>query len=255
MNLPLTNTTIVVTRPLPQAQQTQAKLTQLGARVLSCPTLEITYPDEEKTTLALFKQINQFDHAIFISANAVKYALHYLDSDPTPLKQLTLWSIGKQTQAALQQTGLGSHSPAQGFTSEDLLQLPALQQVKGERFLLIRGQGGRALLADTFQQRGAILEHAIVYQRKRPTHCAFTPEQLSYAIDIVCVTSVESLNNLITLWSHPIPLITIPLVAGSQRIARYAKQCGFQQVIIAQDPSDKAMTHALLNWKRNNPND
>ncbi|WP_275576186.1 uroporphyrinogen-III synthase [Aquitalea magnusonii] len=55
--------------------------------------------------------------------------------------------------------------PTAGSDSEALLALPQLADVAGQHWLIVRGQGGRALLADTLCARGAQVSLAEVYQR------------------------------------------------------------------------------------------
>lgn len=250
MTLDLTNTTVVVTRPREQASQIQAALIQQGAQVWLCPTLEIAPPDYEEQATQVLQQLESFQSAIFISRNAVQYALHYLGSQQQKLKQLTLWAIGKQTALALEQAGFQAHSPEQGFTSEDLLALPEWQTLQKQRILLVRGQGGRKTLANTIAARGGVIEHAVVYQRTRPIHSAFDIKANWQHIDVVMITSVESLKNLQFLWRGTTGVYSIPLIVGSQRIAHYAQEAGFQTVFVADNPSDAAMLEALLYWKR-----
>lgn len=250
MMLELSNTTIVVTRPQAQANHIQAALIQHGAQVWLCPTLEIKAPDDEAAAQAALSHIESFQTAIFISRNAVQYALHYLGEQKNKLHRISLWAIGKQTAIALEQAGFQAHSPAQGFTSEDLLALPDWQTIQNQHVLLIRGQDGRKALAETITKRGGQLEHAIVYKRTRPIHSTFDIKTNWQHIDAIMITSIESLKNLQLLWAALKHIYQIPLIVGSQRIAQYAQDSGFQTVYIADNPSDTAMLDALLYWKR-----
>jgi len=56
-----------------------------------------------------------------------------------------------------------------GANSEALLAMPELAQVNGQRFLIIRGQGGREELANVLRSRGASVDYLDVYKRVMPS--------------------------------------------------------------------------------------
>jgi uroporphyrinogen-III synthase len=78
-----------------------------------------------------------------------------------------LIAIGRATALALESRGLGGvlHSGPRS-TSEDLLESGLLQHVDRARVLIVRGQGGRELLAEGLRARGAEVEYAEVYERR-----------------------------------------------------------------------------------------
>ncbi|MDE9537548.1 uroporphyrinogen-III synthase, partial [Xenorhabdus bovienii] len=69
--------------------------------------------------------------------------------------KLSYYGIGKSTSLLFQrQTGLEICWSEKGETSEDLLQLPSLQQMSNKKVLLLRGNGGREVIASTLRMRG-----------------------------------------------------------------------------------------------------
>ncbi|MFO7641606.1 MAG: uroporphyrinogen-III synthase, partial [Candidatus Competibacteraceae bacterium] len=107
--------------------------------------------------------------------------------------------MGAAAARALARHGVGPClRPNEGFTSEALLALPRFQRVTGQRIVIVRGEGGRDLLATTLAARGGRVVSAKVYRRERP---AITPAPLlkrweKGEIGAVVVTSNESLRNL-----------------------------------------------------------
>lgn len=245
--------TVLVTRPAHQASHFQQLLAGSGAQAVLFPVLEVCQPDDLAAATAILAQLQRYDTALFISANAVEFGLKLLDSPQLEaLQQLTLGAIGKKTANILLQHGFTAQwVPAQGFTSEDFLALPETQQLAGKRILIFRGEKGRELLADSLRQRGASVDYVDVYQRVRPkidaSHLKHLHEQRQ--LDIIAITSSEGLLNLLAMLDNPDWIKTVPLLVGSQRMMETARQAGFTGTLaIADNPGDEAMLQALTHW-------
>ncbi len=125
--------------------------------------------------------------------------------------------------------------------------LPELQQVEGQRILILRGEGGRARLGDVLRERGAEVTYAEVYRRQRPEAGGLpTPDWRQIAA--ATATSGEILENLLALipdqarhWLQQRPLVVV-----SERIAEQAKALGFEQVWVAREASDTALLETLM---------
>ncbi len=255
---PLHGLTVVVTRPAHQAAQFCQQLQQAGANPLPFPVIAVeSCVDETKARVTLDK-LDTYDTVIFISSNAVKYGLTLLDATQKAVLQAKqIGAIGKQTAASLHKQGChATLVPDSGFTSEDFLALPAVQQLAGRHILIVRGEGGRELLADTLRERGAVVDYVDVYRRVRPKNDPMVLKQHHERrqLDIIAVTSGEGLLNLLDLLDYPEWIKTVPLLAGSQRIAATARQAGFTGAIaIADNPGDEAMLVALRQWAQEFP--
>lgn len=256
---------IVITRPAHQAGNIRRQLLDAGAHPIAFPTIAITSPSHPDRAQQRLQQITDYDLIIFISANAVHHALLLMTArDKQCLQQARIGAIGSKTAHALHQHQLPvTLQPGQHFTSEAFLALNAVQVLNDTTVLIIRGEGGRETLATTLTQRGAQVDYADVYQRIIP---ACDPHLLKQQhrqqqLDIIAITSSESLRNLLQMTGNPAWLKTVPLLAGSQRIADYAYKNGFDRLIVADDPSDEAMLQALRHRsakgqpKDNNSND
>lgn len=242
---------VVITRPRHQAQAFQQLLQQAGAKPLLFPLIAIEPAPDQAAVSAKLMKLYAYDTVLFISTNAVEYGLALLNARQyQQLQHLTVGAIGKKTAQLLQAHGLTVHLvPTADFTSEAFLALPQVQTLTGRHILIMRGVGGRELLAQTLQARGATVDYVEVYQR---LVAKLKPEVLNQhyqqqQLDIIAITSTEGLKHLLAYRMQLPWLNTIALLVGNQRIAQQARALGFKgEIIIAADPSDQAMFNALV---------
>lgn len=245
--LALENLVILNTRPTHQAQELNAKLEALGAKVISFPTIEITAIEDQTSLQQAINNLAQQEIAIFISPNAVLKTIPYLAKPwPTNVK---LAAVGAGTKQTLTKFGLTiDFYPTQQFNSEALLALPELQQIKNKKIILFRGENGRELLVNTLQDRGALLTTISCYRRTLPKNM---PE-LDTHPDVIICTSNTGLQNLVTLlekqnlnW-----LLNTQLLVISHRIADFAQKLGFvKPALIADNASLDAIVKTLILWQ------
>src|SRR5690606_12536763 len=193
---PLTDLTVLVTRPAAQCGPLCAEIEHRGGAALAFPVIEIA-PIESAPP-------SECDLAVFVSVNAVEHGAHLIRRTAS----LRIAAVGKATAAALAAAGLPADIvPDAGFDSEALLAHPDLTLPEAARVLIVRGDGGRNLLRDTFIARGATVEICEVYRRARPL---VAPERLAEletkwaqdGVDVVTITSVQTLHNLLSLLSE-----------------------------------------------------
>ncbi len=227
---PLAQTGVVVTRPANQAAHLSALLEAAGARVFRFPAIAIVPPRDTDRLEAVLDRLPQFQIAVFVSANAVDWGERYLDMFGGLPASLKVAAVGRGTASALQERGLAPDLvPADRYDSEALLALPEFQEsaVSGQRVLILRGEGGRELLADTLYARGAEVEYAEVYRRVRP---GIDPGKLleplaKGEVDVIIVTSGEGLRNLLDMVGEAGEMPTIlPRRSSRPLVAR----CGWQ---------------------------
>src|ERR1700736_4257400 len=78
VNEALAGRTIMITRPKHQAAQLASELEGFGARVLSCPTIEIADAETYEPLDDAINHLYGYDWIIFTSANGVEYFLRRL---------------------------------------------------------------------------------------------------------------------------------------------------------------------------------
>jgi uroporphyrinogen-III synthase len=243
---PLAGMHIAVTRPPEQATKLTAAITGAGGTVISFPLLDIKGLDDLRAFHAVVTPLSQFDWAVFISSNAVQYGMPLLQAagiSPT----LQFAAIGPTTAASLQGYGIAEVlTPSERFDSEALLALPALQQMQGQRVLIVRGVGGREVLAETLKQRGAEVVFGECYRRVNPQNSAECLQQ-AYAngqLQGIVVTSSEALRFLLALAGEGDWLKATPVFVNHARIAEQARESGL--IAFSADQSGDAAMLSLL---------
>lgn len=251
----LAGVTVLVTRPADQAEPLVQLIERAGGRAWRFPVLEILDPIDGRALLAVIDRLDDFDLAIFISPNAVHKAMNVIRARRTLPAGMRLAAVGRGSAKALGHFGVRDViAPSGKFDSEALLALPELAAMSGRRVLILRGDGGRELLAETLRARGAEVEVAECYRRGRPqTDTAPLLRTMARGeLDIVTVTSIQSLRNLYDLvgklgqqW-----LVKTPIVVVSERMALACREFGFKQPpIVAAEASDAAILAALEAWR------
>lgn len=243
---------IVVTRPAGQAETLADLIRAAGGTPIVFPVIEIRDVADVKPLAALIDRLDEFDIAVFISANAVAKAMNLVQSRRAWPDHVRVATIGKGSEKALKRFGFADIvAPAGRFDSEALLELAPLVDVAGKRVVIFRGDGGRELLGDTLAARGARVEYAECYRRVRPD-ADVAPLLKLWArgeLDAIIVTSSEGLHNLYDMvgklgqqW-----LRRTPVFVPHARIAASARALGLERVV-ETDPGDEGLAAGLLTF-------
>ncbi len=123
--------------------------------------------------------------------------------------------------------------------------------LENKYIMVFTGESGDARLSSALQQERAIVDTFAVYRRIMPE---IPGEQLrkvfsmSPAIDIILITCVTSLDNLIQMATEiNLDVRNIPLLVVSPRIQKYAKSQGFTKIHTAPGMSDAHIIATLTN--------
>ncbi len=194
--------------------------------------------------------LQQYQRLIFISGNAVHFGMQVILEGGQRLPQgIIVYAIGQATAKLLEDFGLTAICAGAEMTSESLLALESLQQVKGQRILIVKGDGGRTTLRDTLGSRGAEVDELACYQRKCPQLPLgdLAAKIAQWNIDVILLTSGEGFCNMLTLLSpdETIKLYTKPLIVPSTRVAQMARNAGFTAVHEAKNATNTAMLEML----------
>ncbi|MFP1727015.1 uroporphyrinogen-III synthase [Lonsdalea quercina] len=244
--------TILVTRPSPAGEQLVSRLCQAGLTAYHCPLIEFTMGRELPQLPAMLNTLQPGDLVFALSNQAVKFA------QPALSQAGLRWPTTLNYYAVGRTTGLALHTvtrrpviyPESHGTSETLLHEPSLQQVAGKQALLLRGNGGRELLADTLRQRGAQVSYCECYQRT-PVQYDGTEQTLRWqtlGVDTLIVTSGEMLQQIYTLvpdYYRASWLLSCRMVVVSERLAALAHDFGWRDMLVADNADNDALLRAL----------
>jgi uroporphyrinogen-III synthase len=245
---PLTGCGVLITRPAHQAQTQADAITEAGGKVLHFPVLDIVGRDPTRIKRDL-AALAAPDIVIFVSANAVAHGLSALRGTGAQLA-----AIGPATRDAIEAAGRHIDIvPDEVFDSEHLLRHPALQSVSGRNVLIVRGQSGRTLLADTLTARGARVDYLCVYERlphvPAPAELAALAAALEAGnVHYVVAMSADTIHQLLALLPPRTAALLrkTALVAPSARVLQTATTLlpGISTVL-APGPQASAIVDAL----------
>ncbi|MFY8275526.1 uroporphyrinogen-III C-methyltransferase [Pseudoalteromonas sp. SSDWG2] len=183
---------IVVTRPQGKGEELAEQLSEQGHKVTVCPVLDISYLDTSAQQLAT---LDEADIAIFVSQDAV-IGLH--QQRPSLPSSLQCIAVGDATAKALaSHFNIKAISPKQQ-DSEGVIALPILQNVEAKHVALVKGKGGRTVIAKTLKQRGGIVHAITVYARNSTANSSeqWLSQWQKSQVDALVVTSNSGVDAL-----------------------------------------------------------
>lgn len=229
---------ILVTRPAGQAANLVAGIEQLGGRATHIPFLAIHPSPDLRDLEKIADHLAEYEVCIFVSANAVHSAWPMLTCRQPWPEQLAAGVVGSGSARVLRELGVRRVlQPEVRFDSEGLLSLPEFApiQCQGKNFALIRGEGGRDLIARTLRERGAQVDEASTYQRSLDTEAVSRVTALLQDLpSAIIVTSSESLKRFMNAASSDLAraLTSRCIIAPHERIAEVACSLGFAKSIV-----------------------
>lgn len=253
MNKPLQGRRILVTRPAAQSAALASLIAERGGEAICFPLLDIRPVDDWQPLDDAIVRLDRFALAIFISPNAVEFSLpRLLARRPWPAC-LQAAAIGPGTVSRLADFGITETIVPQGrYDSEALLALPPLQvgAIAGKQVLILRGNGGRELLAETLGARGATVECVACYRREPPSDSSMIVSLLrNNGLDALTLSSSEGLRNLLDMLDTGSRerLLALPVFVPHQRIVEEAKRHGLSRVMLT-GPADAGLVESLCDF-------
>lgn len=244
--------TILVTRPSPAGEELVSRLIAQGKMAYSFPLIAFS-PGSQLAGLPAKLAALPADSLVFVlSQQVIQFAHPQLSQSGVGWPGALSWfAIGRSTALALQAVSrLRIHFPQGRETSELLLQLPELQNIRGRQALILRGNGGRELLGETLRSRGAVVDFCECYQRNKINYNAAEEARrwCERQISVIVVTSGEMLQQLYAL----IPdgyrenwLLKCQLLVVSERLASLARDLGWHDIRVADNADNDALLRAL----------
>lgn len=249
--LPLAGVGVAITRPSDQAKKLTHLIETAGGHVILFPLIEIVALDDYSQFEQVITKIEDYDWVIFISSNAVQHGMPRLLKRPIP-NHLRFAAIGPVTAKELHDFGFQKVLiPGDRFDSESLLSSPELTDMQGKKVMIVRGVGGRDVLAETLKSRGAAITFAECYQRVNPQRSIeiLTKAWSNQQLQAIVVTSSEAMRHLLDLAKDEAWLTQVTLCVNHARIAEQPQAMGLK-IKIAEAPGDEAMLKQICNILR-----
>lgn len=236
--------TVLVARPAAQAEALCTLIEQAGGRALRLPLFEIGLVAEPAAAAARLQASLDFDRWLFTSSNAVRHAAGLLAPPWPPMA-----AVGLVTAAALEElSGADVLTPDDGDGAEALLRQPALQQLAGQRHLIVTGEQTLPLLEAGLRARGAAVEVLAVYRRLAVEHRPERVAELLAEADFAIIPSADALARLAALTPPAARrrLQRLRLAVPSPRVVETARILGFvHQPLLPQRVTDAAYLEVL----------
>jgi uroporphyrinogen III methyltransferase/synthase len=203
--------TIVITRARAQSAEFVAELERLGARVISCPTIEIVEPESYALLDESIENLYGYDWLIFTSVNGVDYFLQRLEllgHEASELDELRVCAIGEATAFRLREARIHVDVIPEQFKAEGAF--AAIESYLGGRerfnrlnFLIPRAAVARDFLPKALEEAGARVDVVPAYRTVRPQ----TSERgrvdallAGGAVDCITFTSSSTVTNFAQLF-------------------------------------------------------
>ena len=240
-------THVLVTRPLDASRQLAGELVKFGLFPVLMPLYTFTARQPGSDVHSAWSSGTSRKLAVFTSPRAVQYGLSNIPEDQ--LEDLEFAVVGSATATMLESAGFQVHLQAQsGYTSEDLLKMPALLADPGLAMIFC-APGGRETLAVGLQARGWRVVKAMVYER-----VPLKPESeqiniLRNTADILSIwTSISSLKLAREylpgeIWKK---ILKAPALVISTRIQHHLEQQGANRVELADGPGNFEILQSIL---------
>jgi len=244
----VTDWRVLLTRPAEESATLAATLSEAGIFSSSLPLLDIEPLPITPERQAVLRDLGRYCAVIVVSKPAARLALQQLDQ---AWPHLRWFSVGAATAQVLADRGLDVHYPQTGDDSEALLQLPALREAIARpdaRVLILRGEGGRELLAERLREQGASVDYLELYRRFLP---AYDSGVLTQRIQLerlngLVVSSGQGFLHLQALAGPDWPQVAqMPLFVPSPRVYEMARAAGAEKVVDCRGASAAALLVAL----------
>lgn len=243
-------TYILITRPLEAALELAGQIEALDFTPIVMPLYTFSCRQPGQDIGKILGSADNRTLLVFTSPRAVEFGLGHIPQDL--LDKLEFVAIGPATCALLEANGRQVHmQPSSGFTSEDLLKMPALAKDPGKAVIFC-APGGREKLANGLRDMGWEVCMAMVYQRQAQEPAQHQVDSLLGAGELLTVwTSVaacelarEYLPEL--AWNK---ILHAPALVISSRIKHHLHQAGVRTVELTAGPGNSGLLQSIKGFR------
>lgn len=247
----MTGWRLLLTRPAEESAVLALELANAGIHSSSLPMLEIEALPISDAQRNLVLDLDRYCAVIVVSKPAARLGIELVEQCWPQLPRQQWFSVGAATAAILEAHGLTVQVPQTGDDSEALLDLDALGAAlerPNPRVLIMRGEGGRELLAERLREQGASVDYLQLYRRRLPEYAPRTliERVAAQRLNGLVVSSGQGFEHLQQLAGEDWPqLAGLPLFVPSPRVAELARAAGAQAIVDCRGASAAALLAAL----------
>lgn len=240
-------TLVLITRTRPAAEALVKRVAELGFEPFECAPFQLEGPECPKGVAEDLSSALPSDRVIMTSHEAVRQAVRLVGAERFARSLVIV--PGEGTAALARDLGIDNVIfPERHGTSEAMLAMPELRDVEGLEVLILAAAGGRGLIGETLERRGAAVDRIHVYSR---APCALPGDidqrVLNAASMVILGASLEAVSGLTRGVSAAarVALKKGVLVAPSRRVADHAARLGYSHCRVATGAGDDAMLAVL----------
>ncbi|WP_085247819.1 uroporphyrinogen-III synthase [Gilliamella mensalis] len=234
---------IYVTRPSPEGEILTQLFNQANVPTQHLPFFNISQGHDLPNLQEQLNQLLPNDIVIVVSPQVTHVIKNYLSNLTLPVN-IRYYAIGKKSAQLFSQFTTAKVNYPDKENSEGLLAKLQQEPVQHHTILILCGNSGRQLLAQTLTNRKAKVKSIACYCRKP---IFYPPNILSSHIEkqIIIITSLEHLIQL-ELYSNFEHKMHANLVVISQRIFAKAKQLNWQKILLITSVNHQTIFDAVM---------
>jgi len=203
-DLPLKNKTIVVTRAIETSRESAEIFIQLGADVITFPTLDIVPPDNWNQFDEFILGKNKINFIIFTSAHAVKMFSKRISELNFKINysKIIVVAVGNKTASVCEKYGIPINIIPKNFSSEGVVYELLKFRLNKKVIFIPRSAIGREELPNNLAELGAIIKSIPVYNVAVPSEECLAPyiENLNKSNpDLFIFTSPSTFENFLQI--------------------------------------------------------
>jgi uroporphyrinogen III methyltransferase/synthase len=253
---PLFGKRIVVTRAREQASEFLAALSELGARCLEFPTIEVIPPASSEGLDKGIREVEGYHWLVFTSVNGVKYFFHRLESlggDVRDLKGVKIAAIGPKTAEAVTARGIRTDLIPDEYRAEAVVEAFRMEDLRGKKILLPRAREAREVLPQELEKLGALVDVVEAYRTIKPEGDKKDIRGMLERGDIhmVTFTSSSTVNNFLDMFQGDPVLEWMDKTAVAcigPVTAKRAEEKGLKVTLVAKEYTLPSLTQAIVDY-------
>jgi uroporphyrinogen-III synthase len=233
---------IFVTRPSPEGEKLAQLFNQANLPAQHLPFFKISQGNELLNLQEQFNNLVPNDIVIIVSPQ-VTHVINAHFSNLILPTNIRYYAIGKKSAQLFSQFTTAKINYPEKENSEGLLAKLQQESVQNHTILILCGNSGRQLLAQTLTNRKAKVKSIACYDRK-PINYPSNIFSRNTENQIIIITSLEHLIQL-ELYSNLKHKTQVNLVVTSQRIFAKAKQLKWQKILLVNSANNQNLFEAI----------